>query len=71
MTKPNPEPLPRLLDCKQLMAELGVTRGVAESLMRSCDKIVIGRRVFVVRGEIATEIERRRTNPAGFKRHLG
>lgn len=62
--------LPQLLDCKGVMAELGVTRGVAESLMRDCDKYPIGRRVFVARADVARALDERRTDPQGHKRKL-
>lgn len=60
--------LPQLLDCKGVMAELGVTRGVAESLMRTCDKIIVGRRVFVTREHVAAELKDRTVNARGFKK---
>jgi hypothetical protein len=51
--------LPKLLDCRGVMDELGVKRAVAESLMRAIPKIRVGRRVFVTRNEILAELERR------------
>ena len=51
--------LPKLLDCRGVMDELGVKRAVAESLMREIPKIRVGRRVFVKREEIVAELERR------------
>jgi hypothetical protein len=39
--------LPRLLDRKQLAAELGVKTATAERIMRHCPKLTVGRRVFV------------------------
>lgn len=60
------EPLPGLLDCKGVMREMGVTRGTAESLMRACDKIIVGRRIFARRDHLAAEVERRTVNASGF-----
>jgi hypothetical protein len=34
------EPLPQLLDCKSVMAELGVTRAAAEAVMRQVPAVV-------------------------------
>lgn len=39
--------LPRLLDRKQIAAELGITLAGAETLMRKVEKVRIGRRVYV------------------------
>lgn len=39
--------LPRLLDVRGIMAELNVKRATAETLMRNCEPIPIGRRYFV------------------------
>lgn len=58
--------LPRLLDCKAVMRELGVTRGVAESFMRDCEKIRKGRRVFVTLEDLRAAIEASRVTAAGF-----
>jgi hypothetical protein len=35
------EPLPTLLDCKALQAELGVTRAAAEAVMRLVPSVVV------------------------------
>jgi hypothetical protein len=55
------EPLPELLDAKRLQAELGVTRAVAEKLMRQLPLIVFEdvRKVYVKREDVARLIEKR------------
>jgi len=53
------EALPKLLDCRTLMAELGVPRATAENLMRAIPTVKIGRRVFVRRADVDAELERR------------
>jgi hypothetical protein len=60
------ERLPELLDTKALMAELGVTRGVAESMMRKLPKYREGRRVFVKRSDVHRHIESNMTDADGF-----
>ena len=52
-------PLPKLLDVKGVMEELGVARATAENLMRSVATIRVGRRVFVKREDLQAELERR------------
>lgn len=48
------QPLPALADVRMLQSELGVKRATAERLMRLCDrKIVLGRRVYVYRCDVA------------------
>ena len=53
------EPLPELLDAKQLQAELGVTRAVAERLMRQLPLVVFEdvRKVYVRRADVAALID--------------
>jgi hypothetical protein len=53
------EPLPELLDAKKLQAELGVTRAVAEKLMRRLPLILFEdvRKVYVRRHDVAKLIE--------------
>jgi hypothetical protein len=53
------EPLPQLLDAKRLQAELGVTRAVAEKLMRRLPLVVFEdvRKVYVRREDVAALIE--------------
>jgi hypothetical protein len=47
-------PLPGLVDARTLQDELGVKRATAERLMRLCEKkVVVGRRVYVYRREVA------------------
>ena len=54
------EPLPELLDAKKLQVELGVTRAVAEKLMRRLPLVVFEdvRKVYVRRPDVAALIER-------------
>jgi hypothetical protein len=54
------ERLPELLDAKRLQAELGVTRAVAEKLMRRLPLVVFEdvRKVYVRRLDVAALIER-------------
>ena len=51
--------LPELLDAKGLRDELGVTRGVAESLMRRLPLVVFEgvRKVYVRRRDVAALID--------------
>jgi len=53
------EPLPELLDAKKLQAELGVTRAVAEKLMRRLPLVVFEgvRKVYVRRQDVAALID--------------
>jgi hypothetical protein len=55
------EPLPELLDAKALQAELGVTRAVAEKVMRSLPVVTFPdvRKVYVRRSDVARLIEER------------
>ena len=55
------EPLPELLDCRGLMAELGVSRASAEALMRHVRTVQIEglRKTFVRRDEVRAYLERR------------
>jgi hypothetical protein len=49
------EPLPKLLDAKRLMAELGVTRAAAEAIMRQFPVARFDgmRKVYVRGGDVA------------------
>jgi len=49
------EPLPKLVDCRRLMAELHVSRSVAETLMRRLPLVVFEdvRKIFVKRSDVA------------------
>jgi hypothetical protein len=51
--------LPELLDAKQLQAELGVTRAVAEKVMRSLPVVTFPdvRKVYVRRSDVARHID--------------
>lgn len=51
--------LPQLLDCKGLMAELGVTRAAAESIMRQLPVVQFDelRKVYVKRDDVAALID--------------
>jgi hypothetical protein len=53
------EPLPELLDAKRVQTELGVTRAVAEKLMRMLPLIVFEdvRKVYVRRQDVAALVE--------------
>jgi hypothetical protein len=53
------EQLPELLDCRRLMAELHVSRSVAEKLMRRLPLIVFKdvRKVYVKRSDVTALIE--------------
>jgi hypothetical protein len=53
------ERLPELLDAKKLQAELGVTRAVAEKLMRRLPLVVFEdvRKVYVRRQDVAALID--------------
>jgi hypothetical protein len=55
------EPLPELLDAKRLQAELGVTRAVAEKVMRQLPIVTFPdvRKVYVRRGDVARFVEAR------------
>ena len=55
------ERLPELLDAKRLQTELGVTRAVAERVMRQLPLVVFEdvRKVYVKREDVARLIERR------------
>lgn len=58
--------LPRLLDVRGIMAETGLKRGTAESIMRELEKYVIGRRVFVKREHALAELEKRKVRKDGI-----
>jgi hypothetical protein len=53
------EPLPELLDAKQLPAELGVTRSAAEAIMRRLPTVQIEdlRKVYVRRSDVHAYLE--------------
>ena len=55
------KPLPELLDCKALRAELGVSRAAAEAIMRRLPVVQIEdlRKVFVKRGDVAAYLDAR------------
>jgi hypothetical protein len=55
------EALPELLDAKKLQAELGVTRAVAEKLMRRIPLVVFEdvRKVYVRRADVVRLVEQR------------
>jgi hypothetical protein len=54
-------PLPELLDAKALQAELGVTRAVAEKIMRQLPVVTFPdvRKTYVKRQDVAALIEAR------------
>jgi hypothetical protein len=53
--------LPELLDCKGLMAELGVKRATAEAIMRQLDTVQIAglRKTYVKRSDVLALLEER------------
>jgi hypothetical protein len=53
------EPLPALVDAKQLQRELGVTRSASEAIMRQVPTVQIPglRKVFVRRSDVARLLE--------------
>ena len=53
--------LPQLLDCKALRAELGISRGAAEAIMRKLDTIVIEdlRKTYVKREDVLAYLDAR------------
>lgn len=55
------ESLPELLDAKRLQAELGVTRAVAEKLMRQLPVVMFPdiRKVYVRRPDVVRYLEAR------------
>jgi hypothetical protein len=55
------EPLPQLLDCKRLQAELGITRAAAEAIMRRLPIVQIERlrKTYVRRSDVAAYLEQR------------
>jgi hypothetical protein len=54
------EPLPMLLDAKQLRVELGVTRAAAEAIMRQVPAVVIPglRKSYCRRSDVEALLER-------------
>jgi hypothetical protein len=58
---PDREPLPELLDCKALRAELGVSRAAAEAIMRKIPIVAIEglRKTFVKRSDVAAYLASR------------
>lgn len=50
--------LPRLLDRRQIAAELGIKLHTAERIMRSCEKVRVGRRWFVTEPELRDYLRR-------------
>jgi hypothetical protein len=55
------EPLPELLDAKQLQAELGITRAAAEAIMRQLPIVQFEdlRKIYVRRVDVLELIEKR------------
>jgi len=53
--------LPKLLDCRGVMDELGIKRATAEAIMRQLPKVTIAghRKVFVRRSDVRRYIEER------------
>lgn len=55
------DPLPELLDCKALQAELGVTRAAAEAIMRRLPTVQVEglRKTYCRREDVARYLESR------------
>jgi hypothetical protein len=55
------EPLPKLLDCKRLMRETGLSRAGAEALMRRLPIVSIEglRKTYVRRADVAAYLDAR------------
>ncbi len=55
------EPLPELLDCKALQAELGVTRAAAEAIMRQLPAVQFEglRKIYCRRSDVARYLDAR------------
>lgn len=53
--------LPKLIDCRGLMDELGVKRNVAEAIMRELPKVTVAgkRKCFVRREDVKRYIDER------------
>lgn len=53
--------LPKLIDCRGLMDELGVKRHVAEQIMRAVPKVTVDgvRKVYVRRADVARYLDER------------
>ncbi len=53
-------PLPRLMDCRTIMDELGVKRSVAEAIMRAVPKQMVPgvRRMFVRRHDVQAYMDK-------------
>ncbi|MCL4836441.1 MAG: hypothetical protein KJ058_00560 [Thermoanaerobaculia bacterium] len=54
---------PRLIDTRGLMAELGVRRATAETIMRRLPTVRVGRRVYVHRADVETYLEQNTRRP--------
>lgn len=56
-----PDLLPKLIDCRGLMDELGVKRNVAEKIMRAVPKVTVDgvRKTYVRRADVARYLEER------------
>ena len=57
---PKPRDLPRLLDCRGIRDELGVSRAAAEAIMRQLPKVVVPglRKVYVRREDVLRLVNR-------------
>lgn len=53
-------PLPKLLDCRAIMAETGLKRCGAEAVIRACPVVVLPglRRIYVRRSDVEALLER-------------
>lgn len=59
----DPEPLPTLLNRRQIAERLNVKLATAETIMRGCPKVQIGRRVFVTEKAVADYLRRHEFGP--------
>ena len=61
--------LPELMSCRQIREELGVTRAIAEAVMRQLEKVRFpgSRRVYVRRRDVGRLIEESTVNETGHR----
>ncbi len=61
-------PLPELLDARALCEELGVKEATALRIMRHLDRVRVGRKVFVARGDVRAYLLACTESPDGLRR---
>jgi hypothetical protein len=66
-------PLTELIDCRGIMAEVGVSRRAAEAIMRACPLVTIDglRRTYVKREDVQRYLEGRTTGGEWVFRKAG